>query len=468
VDDGARRVTPRQATAAARTAGRIAVIGGGWAGLAAAVTLAQSGRSVTVFEQARTLGGRARRVVRGGLALDNGQHLLTGACRQTLELIAIVHGAERVATLFRRLPLTIAPFGTHTGGRVRLRAWRAPAPIHLGAALATARGLSWPERRALAASYRRLARARFECPPAQTVAACFAAAPRRVFDAVWAPLAIAALNTPPQRASAQMFAAVIGETLAGPAAASDLLIPACDLTALFPEAAARFVAAHGGEVRTGISVRALRANAGGVAVRTHHGDERFAAALIAVGPHQLGSIAEDSVVPGPAWHPALAQVAAFGYESITTLYVAYPARVPFPAPIARLDDAPGQWAFDRSALLAAAPDDGARSLVAVVVSASGARDGEAQSALGARIDAQLRRLVPGLPTPLWSQVVAEQRATYACAPALPRPRAGRIAPGVYLAGDYTDERLPPTLEAATRSGVAAAHAAACELPLSAP
>jgi squalene-associated FAD-dependent desaturase len=457
VDDGARRVTRRQAT----TAGRVAVIGGGWAGLAAAVTLAQSGRSVTVFEQARTLGGRARRVVRGGLTLDNGQHVLAGAYRQTLELIAAVHGAGRVATLFNRLPLTIAPFGTNTDGRVRLRTWRAPAPLHLAAALATARGLSWRDRGALAADYRRLARAGFRCPSAQTVAECFTETPRRVYEAFWAPLAIAALNTPPERASAQAFATVIGDTLAGPAAASDLLIPACDLTSLFPEAVARLVVAHGGEVRVGAGVRALRTDSDGVALQTPEGDERFAVALIAVGPHQLASLAENSsVAPDSAWRTVLAQVAAFRYESIATAYVAYPARIPFPAPIARLDDAPGHWAFDRSALVANAGNDGARSLVAVVVSAGGADD---QPALAARIDAQLRRLVPRLPAPLWAQVIVEQRATYACTPALPRPRAGRVAPNVYLAGDHTDERLPPTLEAATRSGVAAARAIEREL-----
>jgi squalene-associated FAD-dependent desaturase len=475
VDDGTRRVTPAHTggtvpaarsvplarEARGESAGRVAVVGGGWAGLAAAVTLAQSGRSVTVFEQARTLGGRARRVERDGLALDNGQHVLAGAYRQTLELIATVHGATRAATLLRRLPLTIAPFGT-SDGRVRLRAWRAAAPLHLVAALATARGLSWPERRALVASYRRLAAARFQCPPAQTVAECFAGTPRRVVDAVWAPLALAALNTPPERASAQMFATVVGETFAGPAAASEWLVPACDLSALFPQAAARFVAARGGDVRTGTAVRALQASDDGVVVRTND-DERFAAALIAVGPHQLGGLAVSA--SDAAWRSAVAQVAAFRFESITTVYIAYPAPVRFPAPIARLDDAPGQWAFDRSALLAGASPRGARSLVAVVASASGALAREAQALLAQRIDAQLRRLLPSLPAALWSRVIAEQRATYACTPALPRPRAGRVASRLYLAGDYTDERLPPTLEAATRSGVAAARALAGDLAL---
>ena len=109
------------------------------------------------------------------------------------------------------------------------------------------------------------------------------------------------------------------------------------------------------------------------------------------------------------------------------------------------------------------PSDAARALLAVVISASGPHDGEDHAILAARIDAQLRRLAPALPPPLWSRVIAERRATHACTPALARPAAGRVAPGLYLAGDYTDATLPPTLEAATRSGVTAARAVAADL-----
>jgi len=110
---------------------RVAVVGGGWAGCAAAVTLASAGFSVALFEQAKTLGGRARRVSFGTLTLDNGQHLLIGAYERTRELLALVHGTERAAALFRRLPLTLRPFGSVAPGTVSLTAWRVPAPFHL-------------------------------------------------------------------------------------------------------------------------------------------------------------------------------------------------------------------------------------------------------------------------------------------------------------------------------------------------
>ncbi|MDP2156057.1 MAG: FAD-dependent oxidoreductase, partial [Sulfuricella sp.] len=118
---------------------KVAVIGAGYAGLAAAVELAAQGISVTVFESARQLGGRARRVDYRGMALDNGQHILLGVYRETLRLMRMT-GADPAALLLR-LPLQLV-----IPGRFRLQAAPLPAPLHLALALLTARGLTWGER----------------------------------------------------------------------------------------------------------------------------------------------------------------------------------------------------------------------------------------------------------------------------------------------------------------------------------
>jgi hypothetical protein len=151
-------------------------------------------------------------------------------------------------------------------------------------------------------------------------------------------------------------------------------------------------------------------------------------------------------------------VAALAWESITTVYLAYAEAISLALPIMRLDDAPGQWVFDRSAALPPAAPEGARGLVAVVISTSGPHDTKDQPTLAGEADMQLRRLAGQWPLPVWSRVIAERRATYACTPAAIRPHAGRVAPHLYLAGDYTDAELPATLEAATRSGSTAARA----------
>jgi squalene-associated FAD-dependent desaturase len=437
---------------------RVAVVGGGWAGCAAAVTLAAAGIPVTLFERAKTLGGRARRVSLGTFALDNGQHLLIGAYDRTLELLAQVHGADRARTLFTRLALTLRPFGSAPADEISLTAWRAPAPLNLLGGILGARGLDFAERVALIADFRRLARGGFRCPSEQTVAECFAGTPRRAFDALWAPLCLAALNTPPHAASAQIFANVLRAALAGPARNSELIIPAVDLSACFPDAAARFVEERGGLLRVGTSVRAVVAGQRAVMLEHGTGAESFAAAIVAVGPHQLAATLGEDTRRDPAWRNALVQVAAFAYESITTIYLAFPEHIPFDVPLLRLTGQPGQWVFDRSVALAGASTADAASLLAVVISASGPHDALDHATLARDAEAQLRRVAPTLSPATWSRVITEKRATYACTSALARPRHGRVSPGVYLAGDYTDPEYPATLEAAARSGVAAARA----------
>ena len=93
----------------------------------------------------------------------------------------------------------------------------------------------------------------------------------------------------------------------------------------------------------------------------------------------------------------------------------------------------------------------------MVISASGQHDALDQRTLAANVEAQLRRRAPDLPSVTFSRVISERRATYACTPGLARPPGGRIDDRIYLAGDYCDPDLPATLEAATRSGVAAAN-----------
>ena len=438
------------------TKSHVAVIGGGWAGCAAAVELAKADVRVSLIEQARSLGGRARRVALSGIALDNGQHLLIGAYRRTLGLIERVHPAGTMPALFHRLPLTLHPFGVPHAGRVTLRAARLPAPLNIAFGLLAARGLAFPARMALLADFRRLARAGFRTPPSQTVAQCFAGTPLLAFAAVWEPLCISALNTPPENASAQIFANVLRLALAGPASGSDFLLPATDLTSLFPDPAARLVMRHGGKVRTGTAVRGIAQRKGEVVLTIDAQDESFDAAIVAVAPHQLAAAVGSGI--DDAWRTPLAQVAALTWESITTVYLAYADTVSLVEPIMRLDDAPGQWVFDRSAALPSAAPEGARSLLAVVISTSGPHDAQDQATLTAEADAQLRRLAGHWPLPVWSRVITERRATYACTPAAVRPVAGRVTSGLYLAGDYTDAELPATLEAATRSGVAAARA----------
>ncbi len=446
----------------------IAVIGAGWAGCTAAVALARSGYRVELREAASTVGGRARCVVRDGLPLDNGEHLLLGAYADTLALAAAIRddGSPPAWTIG---PLAIKPFAPTQRNALSLTTRNLPASLGLLIGLLGARGLTAGER---VATIRWIAQQRlrnWQCDARMTLADLLAEAPVRVRDTLWNPLCVAALNTPPGHASGQVFLNVLRETFGAGARATAIVVPREGLAEAVPERAARWLIANGHEVRRSSRTRITATDTDGVLLDSSGQTVRADAVVVAVGPHQLAS----AFGPGiderhPRIASALADVARFDYEPITTTYLGYVAPIVLPKGLLRLDDAPGQWLFDRADILRrAAPSPGRpdmRALVSVVISARGPHGALDHRAVARAIDAQLRRLAPWLPALCWSQVIEEKRATYACVPGLARPACGRLAERIYLAGDYTYEAFPATLEAAVRSGRIAANALIADRP----
>jgi len=421
---------------------RIAVIGAGWAGMAAAVTLIEQGARVVVFEASRQLGGRARRVTLDGVDLDNGQHILIGAYTETLRLMQVVGVDPQVALL--RFPLEL-----RTASGFHLKVAPLPAPLHLAVGLLGARGLGFADRLRAARFIHGLRTAGFRLQQDDTVAALLAARNQSevLRRLLWEPLCVSALNTPSARASAQVFANVLRDTLGGARAASDLLLPRTDLGALFPEPAAGFVARRGGEVRPGTPVRSLDAGADGI--RLDVDPAPFARAIVACGPqHAAPLLKTDQRLSGIAQ-----TIDALDHEPIYTVYLQYPDTVSLPFPMLGFTDGLLQWAFDRGAL------SGHRGLVAGVLSASGRHEALTHPDLAAAIHGELAAGVPNLPAPRWTRVIAERRATFSCRPGLARPAIETPVGQVLLAGDYTASDYPATLESAVRSGVAAARMA---------
>lgn len=417
---------------------RVAVVGGGYAGLAAATELAAAGAAVDVFEASRTLGGRARAVELEGLTLDNGAHILVGAYTETLRLMRLV-GAPADGLL--RLPLHL-----EFPGHFRLHAPRLPAPLHLAWALLSARGLSWSDKFAAIAFMRRQRHAAFRLAADTTVGALLAEEPVATRRFLWEPLCLAALNTEPSRASAQVFLNVLRDSLAAGRAASDLLLPARDFSSLFPEPAARFIEAHGGRMMRGTRIECIRHVASGYLVDGHG---PYGQAILAVAPQHLPPLVDEL----PELAPVVAQLQSYAWEPIVTCYLAYPESVRLPQAMLGVIDGTAQWLFDRG------HTHGHGGLISAVISASRRhREIDAQR-LAAEIHAEVAQIVPNLPAARWTRVIAEKRATFACTPGVSRPLTSTALPGVYLAGDYVAGDYPATIEGAVRSGVAAARLA---------
>ncbi len=424
---------------------QVAVVGAGYAGLAAAVELAAAGIPVTVFEAARTLGGRARSVEIEGIALDNGQHILSGAYRETLRLMEMV-GAAPQHLLSRQSLLLEYP------GEFHIAAPRLPAPLHLAAALLCAKGISWLDKWAAIRFMQKLKAANFRLAHDLPLSELLAAErqPPRVRRYLWEPLCVAALNTPTEYASSQIFANVLRDSLVAARIDSDLLLPLTDLTQLFPLPAEQFINAHGGEIKRGIRVEHIRFE--DAQFRINEEDGTFSHVILAVAPYHLAAFAAGL----PALTEAAAQVTAFSYEPIVTAYLAYPESVRLPQPMLGHADGNLQWLFDRGQL------GGPAGLLAAVISARGRHQDLPPDALIVQLHEEIRGILPNLPAPRWSRVIVEKRATFACTPGLVRPAMQTPLAGLLLAGDYVASDYPATIESAVRSGINAARQI-CEL-----
>jgi squalene-associated FAD-dependent desaturase len=420
----------------------VAVIGGGYAGMAAAVTLAERGVPVTVFEAARTLGGRARRVEHRDTALDNGLHILIGAYSETLRLMRLV-GADPERLLLR-MPLT---WRIHD--RFAFRAAVLPAPLHLLAGLMRARGAPLAERLSAARFVFRMRRRGYSLRRDMTVTTLLDEHRQGGYMTAlfWRPLCLSALNTPPESASAQVFLNVLRDGLDGSRASSDLLLPRVDLTRLFPDPASDFVRAAGGSVLTGHRVTAVDESSGAFTVRCGDREDAFSHVVCALPPYHAAAF----LIGISALAEAAEAVERLAYQPIYSVYLCYPPEQGLPAPMLGFESRLLQWAFDRGAL------SGQRGVIGVVISTEGAHQDLAHEELARLVHHELQRQLGPLPEPLWCRVIAEKRATFACTPGLKRPDARTPLKNFLLAGDYVASDYPGTLESAVRSGVSAAR-----------
>lgn len=427
----------------------VVVVGGGWAGCSAAVELTRQGDRVTLLEAARTLGGRARRVELAGSTLDNGQHILLGAYSETLRLMQVT-GIDTKQGLLR-LPLQM-PYPPASGA-MHFAAPNLPAPLHLLVALIRAKGLGVDDKMSLMRFNTSAKWMGWSLHQDCTVSELLDRFDQtdRLIRLLWRPLCIAALNTPPERASAQVMLNVLRDSLGASAKASHMLLPRVDLSELFPEQAARYVGERGGDIRRGTRAESLQGCATGWTVHCGEGVSFDAdAVIIATAPWQAATLLREL-------QPNL--IPAFAYEPITTCYLQYPDHTKLARPFFALEDIVskrewGQFVFDRGQLAAKAAGS-----MAVVISASSDAIASGNEALATDVANQLARTLddPAFATPLWSQVITEKRATFSCAPALQRPPVKTGLQGLLLAGDYTEGPYPATIESAVRSGVQAAR-----------
>jgi hydroxysqualene dehydroxylase len=418
---------------------KVAVVGGGLAGIAAALELADHGAEVTLLEARSRLGGATFSVEREGLWLDNGQHVFLRCFTEYLGLLRRLGVADRVM-LQERLDIPVLAPGDRCS---HLRRSGLPAPFHLARTIARYRFLSPAERLRVLPAARALAKIDLADPSLdeRTFADWLAdhgQSPRAI-EALWNLITLPAVNLPADEASLALGAMVFKVGLLDEASAGDIGYAAVPLQQLHGDAAERALAEAGVEVRAKTRVRTL-------------GEVKADAVVLAV-PHDEAA----TVVPG------LERVSGLGFSPILNVHVVYDRRVCEHEFAAGLGT-PAQFVFDRTA--SSGLDRG--QYLAVSVSGASAYAERTLDELRAEFLPALAELFPRAREARVERffVTREPEATFRGAPGTRalRPGPETAVEGLYLAGAWTDTGWPATMEGAVRGGLAAARAAVAGAP----
>ena len=428
---------------------RAVVVGGGLAGITAALDLADAGTEVTLLEVRPRLGGAAYSFEHDDLEVDNGQHVFLRCCTEYRGLLNRL-GVEGHTTLQDRLSIAVlSPDGTSA----TLKRGGLPAPLHLMGSLANYPFLSAGERLKTARVALAMSRLDRDDPALDEINFGDWLRERgesaAAVDALWNLLALPTLNLDASQASLALAATVFQIGLLESNDGGDVGYARVPLSRLHGDPAERALRAAGVEVRTRTRARGVTSNEGRVTVATDAGPLEADIAIVAV-PHVRAS----GLLPEGALTQPIEQL---GSSPIVNLHVIYDRRVtelPFAAGVRT----PVQWLFDRS------ESSGVKKGQHLAISLSGA-DREMDKTNGELREEYLPALAALLPAARDARVedffvVRENTATFRSVPGVAKLRPGPRTPveGVFLAGAWTDTGWPATMEGAVRSGYLAAEA----------
>ena len=438
---------------------KVAVIGGGLAGITAAIALAETGADVTLLEARPRLGGATCSFSRDGLTVDTGQHIFLGCCSAYRGLLDRL-GMTGHTTLQDRFDVTVlAPGADGRPRKARLRRTALPGPLHMLPALGRYPFLSRTER----ASVARPALAMRFVDPADPAAdtqrfgdwLARRGQSERTRRALWDLFSVSALNIAGDDASLALAAVVVKTGLLGKNNAADIGVPTLPLGELHGDAGATLLAKLGGQVVLSTKVSAIEAEQdGGFRIALAQGAPVTADAVVLAVPHEK---AAPLIPAGALPEQTVAGWAGLGASPIVNVHVIYDRPVmdlPFVAAI----DSPVQWVFDRTKI--SAMDRPGQQYLAISLSAADQFADTPVAELQEQFLPALAELFPAARDARVTEffVTRERRATFRQTPgsgAL-RPKTATARPGLVLAGAWTDTGWPDTMEGAVRSGLAAA------------
>jgi hydroxysqualene dehydroxylase len=429
---------------------RVAVVGGGLAGLQAALECADAGAAVTLFEARPRLGGATFSVRHDGYWLDNGQHVALRCCTDYFAFLRRLGVEDRFQLQGRmRIPV-LSP----RGGRATLARTSLPAPLHLAPTLLRYRHLDLRERVAAA----RAAAALRKLDPAdprldtETFGDWLRARGQSAHSVrnFWNLIALPTLNLGADEASLALAVKVFRTGLLDAAEACDIGIPTIPLQQLHGDAAAAALERSGARVAVGKRVHAIEQSDGALRLHVDRTFEEADAVVVAVPHDAVARLLPEATFDAGA-------LSGLGASPIVNLHFHYD-RIVLGEPFSAVVDSPLQWLFDRTASSGIASGQ----LVGVSISGAEREISETRAALRLRYEPALQQVLPAARDAVLLDftVTREPRATFRGTPGSGRLRPGprTTVPGLFLAGAWTDTGWPATMEGAVRSGLTAARA----------
>lgn len=441
------------------TGTRVAVVGGGLAGIAAALECADLGASVTLFERQRRLGGLTWSFDRNGVTMDNGQHVYLACCDAYIRFLDRL-GATGDVEPPRPLDVPVVAPGPQGPVAGRLRRVDLPVPLHLAGSLMRYPHVSWSDRLKLGWALASLARLDLDDPALdeQTFGRWLqrhGQSPGAV-SAVWDLITIPTVNLPASEASLAMAAKVFKTGVLGSRSSADIGWSRVPLGRLHGERAEAALARSGVRVHTAARISAVvEEQSSGWRLDGPDGPAEADAVIVAL-PHEEAA----QVIPRGA-APAAERWGELGSSAVVDVHLI------FDRAVTSWDVMAGhasmiQWVFDRTAASGLDRLRPGQQYVAVSLSAADELLATRPETLVSSTVEALGRLLPKVPAArlVDSVVTKERRATFRAVPgtAALRPGPATRRPGLALAGAWTATGWPATMEGAVRSGVAAARA----------
>jgi len=434
----------------------IIIVGAGWAGLSAALTLSRQGKKIILLEAAPQAGGRARRVFFGEDRVDNGQHLLLGAYRHILTTLEWLKIPEK--TCLHRVPLELWIADLHQQNRsFHLKNVKFCSPLQQLASLFHLKGLTWKERFKMAHFFHAIQNNLFELDAKTDISIekflYSFNQPKSLIKKLWAPIAIAALTTPIHEASAQVFLQVLKDTFCKNKENSDLLFPKKDLSELLPDPILQHLKNHNNFIFYNQRIKGLIVE-NGECKGVYTAAEQFKgqSVILATPPQVSAQLIQQS--PATTLCKTLIdQLLKFQYQPITTVYLRYPKAIELNFPMIGFINSTIHWIFDRSLT-------GHPNILSVVISAEDPHTQLAHPQLVEKITKELAsHFLAFKQTPIDYRVIREKRAAFSCHVGVNAYRPENITPltNLWLAGDYTQTYYPATLEGAVQSGMQTAQ-----------